>query len=269
MFNSKKVVAKTLKLCYYIRVNVKISTIVIYKLKEVTKVDNINNVNPAENEGIDLVELAKVVLKKIWIPIIAAVAAAVLVFGYSEFILPAEYTSRTKIYVANASSDEMSYSDVQLASRLANSYKEIFKSTTVCQNVADQLEGAYTAKQINSMVNVTTSSDSEIISLSVTCNNAKDAQIIASYVFQYGRQEIMRVIRAGWVEYIDEPSLPEAKSGPASKRDALFAGVAAAAVACGIIIVMHLLSNKIKSKKDLSDTFSDIPVIGVIPVIKK
>ena len=79
----------------------------------------------------------------------------------------------------------------------------------------------------------------------------------------------MRVIRAGWVEYIDEPSLPEAKSGPASKRDALFAGVAAAAVACGIIIAMHLISNKIKSKKDLSDTFSDIPVIGVIPVIKK
>ena len=49
---------------------------------------------------------------------------------------------------------------------------------------------------------------------------------------------------------------------------AFLAGAAGVAVACAIIIAQHLLSNKVKSKKDLTDSFGDIPIIGVIPFIK-
>lgn len=232
--------------------------------------ENINNTNAVDTNEIDLLELVMVVWKKVWIPILSAICCAVLMFGYCEFVMAPEYTSNTKLYVANSdsNSDSKSYSDVQVASRLANSYKEIFTSTTVCQNVAGKFDGRYTPSQIKSMISISTNSDSEIISLNVTCKSGKDAQAIAQHVFEYGRQEIMRVIRAGWVAYIDEPSLPTAKSGPASSRNAFLAGAAGVAVACAIIIAQHLLSNKVKSKKDLTDSFGDIPIIGVIPFIK-
>ena len=232
--------------------------------------ENINNVNAVDTKEIDLLELVMVVWKKVWIPILVAICCVVLMFGFCEFVMAPEYTSETKLYVANSdtNSDSKSYSDVQVASRLANSYKEIFTSTTVCESVAEKMGGRYTSEQIKGMINISTNSDSEIISLNVTCKSGKDAQAIAQYVFEYGRQEIMRVIRAGWVAYIDEPSLPTTKSGPASTRNAFLAGFAGAAVACAVIIAQHMLSNKIKSKKDLTDTFGDIPIIGVIPFIK-
>lgn len=232
--------------------------------------DSVNNI-PNGEVTIDLLEIARLLLRKIWIPIIAAVACGAITFGYCEFVVPAKYTSETKLYVANSDSgsDEKSYSDVQVASRLANSYKVIFKSDTVCSSVSKQLGGKYSPKEINSMITVTTSTDSEIINLSVTTTSAKDAQIIAGYVFQYGRQEIMRIIRAGWVEYIDEPSLPTSKSSPSVKRNSALAALVGALVACGIIVAVELLSNKVKSKKDLTDAFKDVPIIGVIPVIRK
>ena len=232
--------------------------------------ENINNTNAVDTNEIDLLELVMVVWRKAWVPVLSAICCAVLIFGFCEFVMAPEYTSETKLYVANSdsNSDSKSYSDVQVASRLANSYKQIFTSTTVCQNVAEKFDDRYTPGQIYDMITITTNSDSEIINLNVTCKSGKDAQAIARHVFEFGRQEIMRVIRAGWVAYIDEPSLPVEKSGPASVRNAFLAGVAGAAIACVVIITQHMLSNRVKSKKDLTDTFGDVPIIGVIPFVK-
>lgn len=218
--------------------------------------------------SIDLTAIFRLLMKKLWLLLLIGVIAGVIGFGVSAFLLTPQYQSVATLYVASSQSDAnagKTTSDIALAIRLANSYKEIFVSRTVLQQVEADFNGKYTTQQLSSMVSVQSSDESEILTLQVTCADPSDAQSIAEKVFDYGTDEIMRVIRAGWVEYIDEPSLPERPVSPNVIRNTLLAFIVGFVLCAGVLIVRDLIDDKLKGQEDLADAFPNVPIVGLIP----
>ncbi len=222
--------------------------------------------------SIDLTAIFRLLLKKLWLLLLIGVITGVIGFGVSAFLLTPQYQSVATLYVASSQSDAnagKTTSDIALAIRLANSYKEIFVSRTVLQQVEADFNGKYTTQQLSSMVSVQSSDESEILTLQVTCADPSDAQSIAEKVFDYGTDEIMRVIRAGWVEYIDEPSLPERPVSPNVIRNTLLAFIVGFVLCAGVLIVRDLIDDKLKGQEDLADAFPNVPIVGLIPKMKE
>lgn len=222
--------------------------------------------------SIDLTAIFRLLMKKLWLLLLIGVIAGVIGFGVSAFLLTPQYQSVATLYVASSQSDAnagKTTSDIALAIRLANSYKEIFVSRTVLQQVEADFNGKYTTQQLSSMVSVQSSDESEILTLQVTCADPSDAQSIAEKVFDYGTDEIMRVIRAGWVEYIDEPSLPERPVSPNVIRNTLLAFIVGFVLCAGVLIVRDLIDDKLKGQEDLADAFPNVPIVGLIPKMKE
>lgn len=54
-----------------------------------------------EKIEIDVLQLVKVLWKRKWIIVLAALVAGVVSFAYSSFVIKPQYTSTTRIYVVN------------------------------------------------------------------------------------------------------------------------------------------------------------------------
>ena len=222
--------------------------------------------------SIDLTAIFRLLLKKLWMLLLIGVVAGIIGFGISAFLLTPQYRSAATLYVASSQSDanaNKTTSDIAVAIRLANSYKEIFVSRTVLQQVESDFNGKYTIQQLSGMVSVENSDDSEILTLQVTCPAPSDAQRIAEKIFDYGTDEIMRVIRAGWVEYIDKPSLPQQPVSPNVLQNTLLAFIIGF-VLCAVVLIVHdLINDKLKGQEDLTEAFPNVPIVGLIPKMRE
>ena len=92
---------------------------------------------------IDLIQLAKLLIKKAWIIILSAVICAAIAFGYSHYFLKPLYTSTSRIYINNSSvegyENKVTASDISAAESLVNNVVAIIKSETVINAVYDDI----------------------------------------------------------------------------------------------------------------------------------
>ena len=84
------------------------------------------------------------------------------------FITP-KYESTTKIMVLNKQDNNtLTSADMQTSTQLTKDYAELIQSRTVLEGVIAQLNLDMTYKEMLNKVSVETSSDSRIVSISVT-----------------------------------------------------------------------------------------------------
>ena len=90
---------------------------------------------------IDLLELAGLLLHKLWLLALCMVLAGGLGFLLSAFVFTPQYESETGVYIlsSSAESSTLSYSDTQLASQLTKDYEELITCRSVLEavNVVD------------------------------------------------------------------------------------------------------------------------------------
>ena len=97
-------------------------------------------------EVIDLWELLGVLLRRIWIIILAAVLVGAAAFGYTYYMVDPLYKASTLLYVNNSSislgstSVTISGSELNAAQKLVNTYLVILKSRSVLNDVIEEAD---------------------------------------------------------------------------------------------------------------------------------
>ena len=93
---------------------------------------NIRQDNNEEVE-IDIMQIIRMLLSKIWIVIVAGVATAIVAFGITEIAITPQYQSSIKLYIINRQNGTTTtLSDIQSSTPVSYTHLDVYKRQVKC-----------------------------------------------------------------------------------------------------------------------------------------
>lgn len=219
-----------------------------------------------ENEVIDLTEILSAVRQHLLELIFVTLAAALVGFMASKFLMTPKYDSSALMIVntrqdvnANVTSDQ-----INSATKLVSTYSIIIKSDTVLQQVIDNLGLNLTYAQLNKRVTVAAVDDTQVMKITVQSDSPEWARQVCEQIITVAPDVIKETVEAGSVKVISNASLATEPVSPNIKKNTMLAAAVGFVLVIGIIVLQVLLDNKINTEEDVTK-YLDMTVLGVIP----
>ena len=218
---------------------------------------------------IDLGEVYHLVISKLGVIILSGILLGVLsIIGTMLFITP-KYESTTKIMVLNKQDNNtLTSADMQTSTQLTKDYAELIQSRTVLEGVIAQLNLDMTYKEMLNKVSVETSSDSRIVSISVTDEDPYTASEIANAVRDMAAEHIQSVMDIEAVNVVDTANIPNEKASPSLAKNGVIGGLLGVIIAMAAVIIIYLTNDTIKVEEDV-ERYLGLSVLGSIPFSEK
>lgn len=218
---------------------------------------------------IDLGEVFHLVISKLGVIILSGILLGVLsIIGTMLFITP-KYESTTKIMVLNKQDNNtLTSADMQTSTQLTKDYAELIQSRTVLEGVIAQLNLDMTYKEMLNKVSVETSSDSRIVSISVTDEDPYAASEIANAVRDMAAEHIQSVMDIEAVNVVDTANIPNEKASPSLAKNGVIGGLLGVIIAMAAVIIIYLTNDTIKVEEDV-ERYLGLSVLGSIPFSEK
>ena len=218
---------------------------------------------------IDLGEVFHLVISKLGVIILSGILLGVLsIIGTMLFITP-KYESTTKIMVLNKQDNNtLTSADMQTSTQLTKDYAELIQSRTVLEGVIAQLNLDMTYKEMLNKVSVETSSDSRIVSISVTDEDPYTASEIANAVRDMAAEHIQSVMDIEAVNVVDTANIPNGKASPSLAKNGVIGGLLGVIIAMAAVIIIYLTNDTIKVEEDV-ERYLGLSVLGSIPFSEK
>ena len=218
---------------------------------------------------INMAYLAKMILSKWWVIVLAATVFGSIGFATAEYTKTVTYSSKISFVVSNRQpsleGDAYSSSDLNASITLANTYKYILSSRTMCEKVAQSSSFDVSTDEVKSAMSLRTEPGTNIIVMTISTGSAAKSYDLALVVIQQYGAVMQQIGYPG--SSITVCELPEAATRSNSNISALmylmvgaFAGVLVALIA---ILVMNLTRNTIQSTEDIHSRL-DMRILGLI-----
>ena len=210
-----------------------------------------------------------ILMRRLWLIVILICLGGGVAYTYSEYVLPKKYTSSVTLYVYNQSSNQqqLTSSDFALSAKLVDTYMVILKSDYVLEKVSEKVREQnlnYSASSIRSMLSSEAVEETEVFKVSVSTYNKEDAKTIADAIAEIAPDEIIRVVKAGAVEIVDNAKLPTTYSSPNIAKNTIIGIILGLIFACVLALLLELMNTTIKNREDLIEVHKH-PVLAVIP----
>lgn len=219
-----------------------------------------------ENEVIDLTEILSAVRQHLLELIFVTLAAALVGFTVSKFLMTPKYDSSALMIVntrqdvnANVTSDQ-----INSATKLVSTYSIIIKSDTVLQQVIDNLGLNLTYAKLNKRVTVAAVDDTQVMKITVQSDSPEWARQVCEQIITVAPDVIKEAVEAGSVKVISNPSLATEPVSPNIMKNTMLAAAVGFVLVISIIVLQVLLDNKINTEEDVTK-YLDMTVLGVIP----
>lgn len=203
-------------------------------------------------------------LRKHWQFVIALTVAATLVTGVAVRIMPDQYTATTSMYVLSQGENDKNttaYNDLSAGQMLTNDVSTLIKSDRVEQDVAQSLG---LSSLSGYKVDVTSSTTTRVISLSVTGTDPQMASDIANAFVSHVSGVAQQVMGVESVNVIDNASVPTEPSGPRRALYTLVGALVGLLASVFIMVILDLVDTRIKSSEE-AEQLLGVPVIGHFP----
>ena len=224
-----------------------------------------------EKFEIDVFQLVKVLWKRKFLIVLAALVAGLAAFAYSSFVIKPQYTSTTRIYVVNrnqADKPGLTNQDLQAGAYLVKDYREIILSQDVLEKVVADQKLTMDAKTLGKKVSVTVPADTRIVSISVRDGNPEEASRIANALREVAAQKIISVTRVSDVTTLEEARPATSPSSPNIRRNTMMATIAGVGFVTVIVLLVELLDDRVKRPEDIEEVMH-LSLLGVIPNLEK
>ncbi|MDO5348394.1 MAG: Wzz/FepE/Etk N-terminal domain-containing protein [Lachnospiraceae bacterium] len=218
-----------------------------------------------DNDEIDLKELF-FELKKRWWMILAAMILGAGAFGaYSKFVMVPQYKSTSMVYVLSKETTLTSLADLQIGSQLTKDYSVIVTSRPVLQQAIDNL-GIYNMsyRELRSKLTIDNPSDTRIMSLTVTDKDPYTAKALVDSVAQTSSQYIAEIMEMTPPKIVEDGEIPTVQSSPNTRKNAAIGGLLGAALVGGIIVLMTIMNDTIKTEDDI-ERYLGLSLLASIP----
>ena len=143
---------------------------------------NIRQDNNEEVE-IDIMQILRMLLTKIWVLIISGIAVGIIAFSITELAITPLYQSSIKLYIINRQNGSTTtLSDIQSSTQLVQDYKVLVTSLPVVEQVIRNLELDMDSDELVSRIKCEIESDSRVLQVTVTDEDPERAKKIVDAV---------------------------------------------------------------------------------------
>lgn len=220
--------------------------------------------------SIDLMHIARSVIHRLWIIILAAVLTAVAGFSYSRFMLKPVYGAQVLLYVNNSSinfgntSFDISASDIQASLSLVNTYSVLLKNRTTLERVKENAGVDYTVAQLSGMIQTGSVNETEVMKVVVTCGNPEEAARIANSIAEVLPVRVAEIIDGASMVVVDEARPVYEKIGPNVSRFTFLGLIIGALVSTIIIAIRAIMDDTIYNEDYVLENY-DYPILAKVP----
>lgn len=215
-------------------------------------------------DEIDLKELFFALKKKAWLIIVAGLLMGCIAAGWSKFMMTPMYSSTSSVLVLSKETTLTSLADLQLGSQLANDYKVLITSRPVLEKVIENLGLSMGDKELKAAIAVENPTDTRILNLTVSnpdpilaCEIVDElAEVSSAYIGDKMEVTPPKIIETGEVAlYPDSPSI---------KKNALLGVLAGVVSAAGIITVLNVMNDTVRTEEDIA-RYLNLSTFAVVP----
>lgn len=213
---------------------------------------------------IDLVELLYALKKKIFVIIAAVVVGALLAGAYTKLLVTPVYSATSTMLVLTKETTLASLADLQIGSQLTKDYSMLITSRTVLQDVIAKLDLDMTYRELEENVTITNPDDTRILEVTVTDSDPERSKEIVDTLAEISSQFIGEQMEVVSPKIIEDGEVPTVQTSPSLKRNVALGAIAGFVVVAGIIVLMTILNDTIKSEDDV-EKYLGIPTLASIP----
>ncbi len=180
------------------------------------------------------------------------------------------YKSSTTIVLVNENKDSSTYNttEQQLNKNLVGTYSEIIKSRMILETVISNLKLDYTSSELASNISVDAVDNTEIIKVSVSDANAKEATSIANEIAKVFMEKIQKIYNLNNVSIIDKAEDSIAPYNVNYLKDNAIYILVGLVLSCGTIFIFFYFDTTIKSSEEIESKLG-LNVIGSVPKVGK
>lgn len=215
----------------------------------------------------DLREIIRILRQNLLIILAVMVWAAIMGAVFSIYVLDPVYEASATMIV-NKSNDgerqDTTYNDILMTQKLVKTYSVIMQSNTVLSRVIDALGLNMDTEELKNILTITSVNDTEVIKITVTDKDPKFAAKVANEIVKQAPSEIIRAVKAGSVEVIDEAAVPSDPVKPDIKMNIIISGILGLMISTFVILLKYHLDDTVKTEDDIVEKL-DLPVLGVLP----
>lgn len=222
-----------------------------------------------EMEEIDLTELFDYFLKRALYIFITVIACLVIGLTYTIFLKEPKYKSDVNVIIVNKDKQTTSLqSDLAANQKLAATYRELVGSRRILNQVIDNLDLNYSIGQLQQMVSVENVNDTEIIKITVSSSEPKEAKVIANETAKIFQDEVKDIYNLENVSIVDKAILAKEPYNINIIKESVIYIALGMVLSCGVIFVIYYFDNTIKSIDQVEKRLG-VPVIGTVPSVRK
>ena len=228
--------------------------------------DNVD-INKKFNSDISVIDIINMMLTFWWFIVVFAIFVGGATYTYFKVSSIPVYKSTAQVCISNEAtqtSTSVNTSALIGATNLLPSYIEVLESKQFLAQISDDLDNKYSISDVKSMIKFEGVDSTNIITITVTNEDAHVAYLVASSSVSNAPSEMSRVFGGGsttFTEYPEEATSPEPMH---TTRNAAMGLLVGAAIAMLIIFLVNLFETRVKSKDDLMSRYG-LPIIGEIP----
>lgn len=221
---------------------------------------------------INLKDVLSMLLKRWWLILIVTILCGALMYMYASYTYVPKYKATAKMYVNNDNSSKnsqivsISTSDIAAAQALVNTYCVILESRSTLETVIEKAELGYTYEQLLSMIDCGAVNETEVLYISVTCNDAGEAKAIVNAIVRVLPDKISETIDGTSTKTIDEAVEGTLLSSGISTKT-MIGLLLGFVIACVFFFVSDIVINDtISGDEWIIEAYNgDIPLLSVIP----
>lgn len=244
-----------------------------FLLKEMFVINHKNNImkmtEEVMEETIDLRELYQILKKRLGLIFVIAFLATVASGIISFFFITPTYQVSTQLVVSNSSGEnQVSTTDIQSSLQLINTYSDILTSPAILDIVVEELGLNSTASQLRGQMTVNTSTNSQVIGLSVRGTDPNLAADIANKTATVFQEEIGHIMSVDNVSILAPAEVAENISpiNPRPMLNMAIALVVGIMIGVGIAFLLEYLDKTVKTEQEVENLL-ELPILGSIPVM--
>ena len=244
-----------------------------------------NGENENKEIEIDLLELAGVLLSRISVIITFSLLFGLLALCFASFYLPEKYSSYTTMYVKNVNEEarmeqSVTLNELNASKSLLSTYIAVLQSDAVMDQIGERLLKIYTVNEISAVFPVDESGsvntnaiksslsmasveDTEVLKISAKTTSPEVSADVCRIIAEIAPDFLIRVVGAGSVEVIDPAKVNYRRVEPNIKKMTVLGCLLGLIAPAGVIILLYLLDNSVKSTDELKKRF-DKAIIGEV-----
>lgn len=223
-----------------------------------------------ENKEIGIEQILATALTKAWIVGIVSILCAVITFSITFLCITPKYESTAKFYVNNSSisvgsaSISLSSGDLTAARNLVDSYIVILQTRETLSDVSDYAGVNLKYTELKKMISAEAVDNTEIFEVTVTSENAQEAEAIANAIAYILPKRITSIVEGTSAKVVEAAVVPSKPSSPSYVKNTVLGFLAGAILSIGVIVLWIAFDTTIRLEEDITRRYK-YPILASVP----